>query len=371
MSFARDLGYLKEFSKETRVVTKRTSEDMVLRTKRFPLTHTHGERLISSAKSFWLEPLFFDLLKGGRTDSSFDFKDVLYLDTETTGLSRSSGTYVFLVGLGYWEESQYVLEQYFLADLAREKEMLETLLPRLQEKRVLVTYNGKSFDWPLLYNRLRLHGLHEEYSPEYHLDLLQSTRHFFKDSLGSCSLGNVERNLFRVCREDDISGEEIPSRYFQYLSEGDSDLVEPIIKHNQDDILSLTLLLKDLLLKLKGNTERVAYLYARRDHLDLAERVYEKIQEPNYEILWRLALLYKKRGAFDKAVPLWQRLLQSEYDRKALVEMAKHYEHREKDYKKAMKMVEIALDRLETRLTWQQLEDLYKRKRRIQRKLEK
>jgi len=154
----------------------------------------------------------------------------VFIDLETTGLAGGTGTVPFLVGLGFFENDILKIVQYFLNDLAAEARMLEDLSQLLEEKKFtsVVSYNGKGFDLPLLETRFTLNRMRLSLCSLPHLDFLYSARHLWKHKYESCRLYELALNHLGVDRAEDISSEEIPWRYFQYLRTGDFSLVEPI-----------------------------------------------------------------------------------------------------------------------------------------------
>jgi uncharacterized protein YprB with RNaseH-like and TPR domain len=183
--------------------------------------------------------------------AGFNRDEALFLDTETTGLSHGAGTVAFLVGLGWFEDQEFVMEQLLIDDFDQEQAQLATLLQRLEGKRYLVTYNGKSFDRSVLENRLVIHRFmtareaHLRLMP--HLDLLHVGRRVYRGLLENHRLGTLERELLDYLRIDDISGEMVPQHYFQYMLSGEGRHIDQVLKHNFDDVLSLAHLADHLL----------------------------------------------------------------------------------------------------------------------------
>ncbi len=164
------------------------------------------------------------------------------LDLETTGLATAAGTLAFLVGVGIWREGSLRLHQLLLSDHSGERALLELLRSLLPTDGWLITYNGKSFDWPLLTARFRLH---RRDPPPFagHLDLLPVARQLWKHRLGGARLAIVEQALCGVERDDDLPGYLIPERYFAYLRSRQAGLLRQVVDHNRQDIVSLARLL--------------------------------------------------------------------------------------------------------------------------------
>lgn len=167
------------------------------------------------------------------------WEDILFLDTETTGLSGGAGTCVFLLGTAHIEDSELVLRQHLLNDLAAEREFVRMLQGELERFRACASYNGKCFDLPLLRSRFVM-ALRAEISvDESHLDLLHPARRLWRGRFGSVTLRQIEESVLDDGRIDDIPGALIPDRYFAYLRRGDPALIEPVLEHNRRDVVSL------------------------------------------------------------------------------------------------------------------------------------
>jgi tetratricopeptide (TPR) repeat protein len=167
------------------------------------------------------------------------------LDLETTGLATGAGTLAFLVGLGVWDGDRFTVRQLLLPDHADERGLLDLLAAAVPADACLVTYNGRSFDWPLIVARYRMHG-RDAPAIARHLDLLPIARGLWKHRLGTARLAIVEQAICAVERKTDLPGAFIPDRYFAYLRSRRSELLRDILEHNQRDIVSLGLLLAKL-----------------------------------------------------------------------------------------------------------------------------
>ncbi len=167
------------------------------------------------------------------------WEDIVFLDTETTGLMGGTGTYVFLLGTAYFKDGELVLRQHLLHDLGAEAEFVRALSDELAPFRACASYNGKCFDLPLLRTRFVM-ALRSDLSvDESHLDLLHPARRLWRDRFGSTSLRQLEDSVLDVVRVDDIPGSLIPERYFRWLALRDPALIEPVLDHNARDIVSL------------------------------------------------------------------------------------------------------------------------------------
>ena len=168
---------------------------------------------------------------------------LLCLDTETTGLATASGTLAFLIGLGWWEGSRFRQLQLLLPDHADEPALLDELRTHIPPHAWLVTYNGRGFDWPLLEARYRMARTG---APRHagHLDLLPLVRRLFRHRMSNARLQTAELELLGLHRHDDVPGWEIPARYLQFLRDGDPALLLAVVRHNEEDVLSLARLLE-------------------------------------------------------------------------------------------------------------------------------
>ncbi|HKW77600.1 MAG TPA: ribonuclease H-like domain-containing protein [Candidatus Limnocylindria bacterium] len=176
---------------------------------------------------------------GLRGDPPGRWQDVLFLDTETTGLAGGTGTYVFLIGLAHIEEGEIVLRQHLLRDIAAESAFVEHLKQQLEPFRACASYNGKSFDIPLLRTRFVMAIRSALTVDESHLDLLHPARRLWKDRFGSTTLRQLEESVLDDGRTADIPGSLIPDAYFHYLRTGNDAVLRPVLEHNSRDVLSL------------------------------------------------------------------------------------------------------------------------------------
>jgi uncharacterized protein YprB with RNaseH-like and TPR domain len=288
-----------------------------------------------------------------------------FLDTETTGLAGGAGTYAFLVGVGSIEAGGFRLRQFFMRDYGEEPSLLARLAEYLEGFDVLITYNGKSYDQPLLETRYRMAratlGRVRPFDRMEHLDLLFGARRLWKLRLESCRLVELERRILGVEREGDLPGEMIPYCYFEFLRTREAFKVVPIFHHNAIDILSLACLTAivpfafrspeeaplrhgaDLIglgrwMEQAGRREEALRLYRRGVELGLPDHLL-------FRTLWDIASTEKRLGRFDAAVAAAVELAGSRnpYRVRALEELARHYERRERNYAMALEMTRAAL----------------------------
>ncbi len=170
---------------------------------------------------------------------------IVFLDTETTGLGTAAGTLPFLVALARWQGADLVVRQLLLPDHPDEPALLDLLARHLPPGVVLVTYNGRTFDWPLICGRYRLHG---RTPPRLgaHLDLLTIARGLWRHRLPDARLSSVEAGIAGVRRHGDLPGALIPERYFRWLRDGTPEVFREVIAHNDQDVVSLALLMRIL-----------------------------------------------------------------------------------------------------------------------------
>ena len=167
------------------------------------------------------------------------WQDVLWLDTETTGLAGGTGTYVFLLGIAYFCDGELVLRQHLLHDIGHERPFVEAIQNEIERFRACASYNGKSFDLPLLRTRWVMTLRSEITVDESHLDLLHPARRLWRDRYGSTGLKQLEESLFDEGRINDIPGSLIPDAYFHYLRKRDPKIIAPVLEHNARDVVSL------------------------------------------------------------------------------------------------------------------------------------
>lgn len=287
-----------------------------------------------------------------------NFLNSVFIDTETTGLAGGSGTYAFLIGAGYFEGQKFKLIQYFMRDYDEEPAVLHSLKNLVKEFESVVSFNGKAYDIPLLSTRFLINRMENPLDKPYHLDLLSSARRLYKERLASVSLSSLETNLFSMEREGDIPSFEIPSIYFRFLRDKDPNPLTPIFYHNRMDILSMVTLVIKMAGALQdpfgsdGCAEQDFYclgrLYEDMEMFDESIRSYSKALEipgVREKAYIRLSLLYKRLGRWDEAQELWMQMARDNiHTAFALVELAKMYEHKTREYQKAEQVTRRALE---------------------------
>ena len=283
----------------------------------------------------------------------------LYLDTETTGLAGGTGTYVFLLGLGWVEGNEFVVEQLFMRELSEEPALLHRCREIADRFSTIVSFNGLRFDIPLLDTRLVMNRMEGDLGARPHLDLLLPARHLYKGRFANCRLQTLEQELFGHLRQGDIPGAEIPGLYFDYLGGADVRNLMPVFEHNCLDVATL-LSFAVHFLHLCGRPERdpralggMGRLHMRRGNRRRAQELLEEARrqrEATYRDLRELGFLYKKQGSYGKALEIWTALVERQerakrfvpFDVVPYVEAAKHFEHRAKDFARALTFTSAA-----------------------------
>lgn len=281
-----------------------------------------------------------------------------FLDTETTGLAGGTGTYAFLIGVGSITDDGFRLRQYFMRDYHEEASVLASLAEHLSQFDVLITYNGKAYDQPLLETRYRMVRSRPPFARMEHLDLLFGARRLWKLRLESCRLVDLENQVLGVERQGDLPGELIPYYYFEYLRMRQAFRLVPIFHHNATDIVSLACLTAivpaafgdsrmllhgaDMIglarwLAAAGRDEEALGLYRRAVDAGLADGLL-------FRSLAEMGAIEKRMGHDVAAFEVFTDLAASPnpYRAHAFTELAKHYEHRERDYSRALEMTRRA-----------------------------
>jgi uncharacterized protein len=291
-----------------------------------------------------------------------DPRQWLFLDTETTGLMGGTGTYPFMVGIAWWDAGGLEVEQFFMRELSEEHALLLTLAERMAERPVLVTFNGKSFDWPLLETRYRMTRRIRPAAPRAHLDFLHPARNLWRVRLGSVRLAELEKHVLGWNRGADLISEMIPQFYFDYLRGGSPEPLVQIFLHNQMDLRGLA-----------GLASRIVAVLADpqtdgKDGLELfgvsriCERCGDTVRARKYyaqsldavlpaetdRIARRsLARLAKREGDLPLALQLWESILGgSREGLEAYQQLAIHYERRAREPLRAAVLVRQALAEL-------------------------
>ncbi|MGH9320416.1 MAG: ribonuclease H-like domain-containing protein [Vicinamibacteria bacterium] len=328
----------------------------------FPLEHRHGR--VELGRLLEVPRESFSILAKGSEEAEIALERALFVDVETTGLAGGSGTYAFLIGLGFVEDGTFVLRQLFMRDYREEAAMLRALREVVSRAELLVSYNGKSFDVPLLESRFVLTRQSFSFEERLHFDLLHPARSLWKARFESCRLSELEQWLLGIERENDVPGHLIPDIYFRFVRTGDASQIPYVFEHNAQDILSLaalTVSASDMLDEENLPENPI-------DDFSLG-RLFERVLEPERSMLHYgravaagltgsarrrslrgLAELHKRRGERERARELWEELSREDGLESvlALHELAMHWEHRERDFASAFALCEQALERLDS-----------------------
>jgi uncharacterized protein YprB with RNaseH-like and TPR domain len=320
-----------------------------------------------------LATLPHDLLETVGEIPSADPSKWAFLDTETTGLSGSMSTCAFLVGVGRITKEGFRVRQFFMRSYAEEASLLDGLARYLKNFQVLITYNGVSFDQPLLESRYRLNRARSPFANLPHLDLLHSARRLWKLRFDSCRLVDLENEILGFERTGDIPGAMIPYVYFEYLRTRWIERLVPVFHHNALDILTLACLTGIVPSAFKDESSRtngaeltgIARWLMEAGEIDRALPLFRRALESGlrddllFRTLWDIARL-DPAGAKE----IWTDLATSRnpYRVKALIALAKLAEHAEKDYVRALEFTRNAL-------SFEPSVELERREQRLKKKL--
>lgn len=348
----------------------------------YPLNTVYGKFALDEWKN--VSPNQLAIIAGEDEFLGVSPMKLLFFDTETTGLSGGAGTIPFMLGFGYFLAEAFQVKMFILNDLDKEAQFLEAVDEFLQAHgfSAVVTYNGKSFDFPLMEGRYILQRKRFPLVKLMHLDFLFPARALWKYTYPSCKLSHLGDFLLGVSRDEDIDPSRIPVIYFNYLRARSYELIQGIVEHNALDLLGLAGL---LLLAAKyvadisytideGEILGVARLYDRSGDVDKADELYRIVKQSGLrtDVVERavknLAVIMKKRKLYAEAAELWGVLsAPGAYGRLALRELSVHLEHREKNYVKALASVHQGLEIMD--LSDAQRIDFEKRYQRLIRKM--
>jgi len=325
--------------------------------------------------------------------AGFGIEKTAFLDTETTGLAGGTGTYAFLVGLGFFKNGLFKIKQYFMRDFHEERALLFSLWKDLERFDYVVSYNGKRYDIPLLKTRFIVNRIDYQFENMVQLDLLYPTRRVWKRRLGNCSLSNIESCILNVYRKSDVPSEMVPQIYFDFIQLGETQLLKKIFDHNAYDIASMVSLLRALCIcfdspRIEKSLDPVDLFSLGRFHLFSGE-IAKSIEFFNLASkgsvdadlkldLWRLySLAYKRLGKWNDGQKIWLNLVKEHPGNFfSYEELAKYYEHQVKDYSKALHFVRTAIrqidfeSELDSGFETKPLRDSFcHRKRRLERRL--
>ena len=298
---------------------------------------------------------------------------LVFYDTETTGLSGGAGSMIFLFGAAWCEGHDLRFEQLFLSDFPGEPEFLRAVRELLRPFAAWVSYNGKTFDSHLLRTRFLMNGMDFEPGPQ--VDLLHHARRLWKSITGECNLKAIETGVLGITRELDVAGEEIPLVWLDFLRTGRPGILPVVFQHNMTDITSVARLYSVIGKLLRGEAEETpvderalgGWMLTRSPESGAA-LLQEAFLKGNIEAGMVLSLHHKRLGEWDRAVGIWEALLERSKSMFAAVELAKHLEHRARDLRRAMGMVEM-ISSWQLPLSARDRQEIRRRRERLARKL--
>jgi uncharacterized protein YprB with RNaseH-like and TPR domain len=334
------------------------------------VSRRHGDADLAQVERFVEgSPIEAALAAGSSAAAPF-----VFLDLETTGLNGGAGTYPFLIGCAWFECGRFVTRQFLVTRLSEEPSILAAAAQELGRAGTLVSFNGKSFDAPMLETRFAFHRMPGLHSHPAHLDVLHLARAFWASAPalrdGPCSVLALERELFGARRIGDVPGHEVPARYFQFLRTGDTSPLAAVVEHNRLDLLSLACITGRLFQLIGSGPSAVRHpvealalgrVYARGRlelrAIDAFRRAIEMIdgrqradlrdgseadgrRALKIAALRALALTLRRTRRFDEAAACWRGMLAvpgcpSRCDREANEALAIHHEHRVRDLRAA------------------------------------
>jgi uncharacterized protein len=321
---------------------------------RFDVLTSHGNYPLARTRHLPLDVLYqVCKVKDAVMPESWD--EVCFFDTETTGLGTGAGNFIFLFGIGFYEEDEFVVRQYFLRGYSEERAVLWSLGELLKRFPAMISFNGKGFDWKLLETRYTMNRL--ALDPVHHLDLLPPARRLWKKVLANCRLITLEQEVLGFARVDDTPGKLAPELYFAYQTDNDATRLAGIFTHNVHDILTLATLAAHIglmvaePLQLATHPEELFGLsrwYEEWSQRDFTEACLVRVAEWDehsayaHEALWKLSLFHKRLGQHDRAALLWHELSSGAgmWQTAPRIELAKYYEHKVRDLAKALACTE-------------------------------
>jgi uncharacterized protein YprB with RNaseH-like and TPR domain len=332
-------------------------------------TRSHGRWPIDAARPRRLSPLdWFDADAAAGADWA---QKPVFFDTETTGLSGGAGTLAFLTGCGWFEPEGFRVRQWLLLSQAGEPAMLAALGRVVDDTTLLVSYNGRSFDVPLMNMRWAFHRQANPFDDVPHFDMLPTARRIWRQREGAfddtggesgCSLSTLERDVLGFHRDGDVPGFEIPSRYFHFLRTGDASALTGVLDHHRHDIVSLAVLMSHALRiaeagpdMCRDDYEVVALgrLYERAQQPERAREAFDRASQSadryvRAQAFSRLGVMHRRDGNHDEAARAWKGVLEAAGGRRSLFPLERaatealaiHHEHRAQDFGEAKRYAE-------------------------------
>jgi uncharacterized protein YprB with RNaseH-like and TPR domain len=348
-----------------------------------------------------------------RLDGQLPTRRTIFIDLETTGLSGGAGTVAFLVGCGYFDLGAFQVRQFLLTSFASERALLHAVADFFDGADLIVTYNGKTFDVPVMETRWLFHRLRMPLDSVPHFDMLHPARRLWRARAGAgdpgdsgCRLTTLERTLFNVSRVGDVGGFEIPGRFFRFLRSGDPRPLEPVLEHNRLDLVSLAAVMaralelaRDGHVACRDGAEALALgrIYERAGTDDRlgdgvsvlarAESCYgraaqSRTADVRAEALYRLGLRHRRERRFAEAAAIWREVMDLTEPRAvrrigglgalrhfAAEALAIHHEHRDRDLTSARELALFAVKEAEAEANRPRADSVRHRLARLNRKL--
>ena len=330
---------------------KRPSAPQKTFTDCYCMSHTHPLDEFPFAQGISREAVM--LMQNEEMPLPFSPDRILYLDTETTGF-QGAGTVAFMVGVGWMGEDGFEIRQYVMRDYPEEPFVLQALDEALKRCDMICTFNGRTFDVPLLRNRYLMNRMKPDLLDKPHIDLLHIARRVWKLRLQQCTLGHLEEAVLGAPRLGDLPGSEAPQRYFSFLKTGQFSLLYDVLAHNEQDIASLCQLLAHLC-EVYGQPRQLCFqedvfsmglALDRMGHPTEARQCYRLVSAAKLrpQSQMRLAASYRREGERAQAKEVWLGMLaRHEGGVEPMVELAKHYEHVERDLDAALELTRRAM----------------------------
>jgi len=332
-----------------------------------------------------LQPHDFACIGKNRILNQFNLLHTAWIDTETTGLAGGAGTCAFLIGVARLQQTSVLVRQFFMHDFFQERAMLTGLVEWLEDVTGLMTYNGITFDLPLLHNRCILNRVSLDWNRFLHLDLLHTSRRLWRPFVPDGRLSSMEQVVLGFRRTSDVPGERIPSLYFDSLQTRDLTPLKAVFQHNALDLISLLRLLVRAAQVFRRSGGAVPYhrmgVARTYEHLGLYEQASEACEAEDgssgaehRQMQLRKAWNLKRLKRYQEAEQIWLSLLNTSgsFSTDPCLELIKYYEHRCRDYSAALSVIRRARTHAETLMELQPeknylyfLHDLRKRETRI------
>jgi hypothetical protein len=322
----------------------------------------------------------------------------IFIDLETTGLSGGAGMVAFLVGCGFFDLGAFQVRQFLLTSHAGERALLAACAEFFADADLIVTYNGKTFDVPVMETRWLFHRMEPSLDGVAHFDMLHPARRLWRHDEQGCRLSTLERTLFDVRRVGDVPGLEIPSRFFHFVRSGDPCPLEPVLEHNRIDLVSLAALTAHAVRLVQDGTPRcrdgaealaLGKVYERAGWFDRALACFEHAADAGAghvdiraEALYLKARRLRRERRFAEAADVWRTILELRQPRVgrrsallaplrqvATEALAVHHEHRERDYAGARELALLLLEESEQTSVHAKADATRHRLARLERKL--